>query len=261
MDKTDRIIARSTGVILDSIEDIVDILESGDYDTDEAGDKIRQIDTAVVYLKQSLIIKRREGIAITQYPDRITDGTPRPVVCVETGKVYGSMKEAADDTGVNPGNLSRAVRGLLPTAGGFHWVAYIEERPEPINRKHTQPVICVETGEIYNSLKEAGEKTGINYTNISSVLRGKHKTAGGFHWERYEPPAPSERPQRDTIGRMRLPKRKTNAKPVRCVETDTVYESAAAAERATGVKRNLITQVTNGITKTAGGYHWEKVEP
>lgn len=44
-------------------------------------------------------------------------------------------------------------------------------------------VKCIETGVIYNSLKEAEEKTGINRACISFVCRGKQKTAGKLHWE------------------------------------------------------------------------------
>lgn len=45
-------------------------------------------------------------------------------------------------------------------------------------------VICVETGEIFCSIKEAekNKKT----SNISACCRGIHKTAGGYHWKYYE---------------------------------------------------------------------------
>ncbi|EOT38251.1 GIY-YIG nuclease family protein [Enterococcus dispar] len=40
-----------------------------------------------------------------------------------------------------------------------------------------------ETGEIYNSVKEAGEKTGVLATHITRVCKGKRKSAGGIKWE------------------------------------------------------------------------------
>lgn len=48
-----------------------------------------------------------------------------------------------------------------------------------------QKVLCVETGEIFNSQSEAGRKTGVSQGLISAVVHKKkwHKTAGGFHWE------------------------------------------------------------------------------
>lgn len=47
-------------------------------------------------------------------------------------------------------------------------------------------VLCVETGEIYGSMTEAGEAVGITKHGISKVCNGKAQTAGGYHWERIE---------------------------------------------------------------------------
>ena len=47
---------------------------------------------------------------------------------------------------------------------------------------HSKKVLCVETGEIFESMSEAERKTGINNTHISQVCLGKRKTAGRFHW-------------------------------------------------------------------------------
>jgi len=41
----------------------------------------------------------------------------------------------------------------------------------------------VETGEIYNSIKEASEKTGVLSTHITRVCKGKRKSSGGIRWE------------------------------------------------------------------------------
>ena len=53
-----------------------------------------------------------------------------------------------------------------------------------INRKDlSKKVLCVETGEVFESTKDAERKTGINHGNISKVCLGKRKTIGGFHWK------------------------------------------------------------------------------
>ena len=41
----------------------------------------------------------------------------------------------------------------------------------------------IETGEIFNSIKEAAQKYSIVPTHITRVCRGKRKQTGGFHWE------------------------------------------------------------------------------
>lgn len=43
-------------------------------------------------------------------------------------------------------------------------------------------VQCIETGIIYESMREAARQTGISNIHIGQVCKGKNKTAGGFHW-------------------------------------------------------------------------------
>lgn len=51
------------------------------------------------------------------------------------------------------------------------------------NRKDlSKRVLCVETGEIFESMSDAERKTGIDHRNISAVCLGKQKTTGGYHW-------------------------------------------------------------------------------
>lgn len=51
-----------------------------------------------------------------------------------------------------------------------------------------------------------------------------------------------------------------SGRQIRCIETDTVYPSIVAAANDIGILSQSISQVVRGITKTAGGYHWEYVE-
>ena len=46
-------------------------------------------------------------------------------------------------------------------------------------------------------------------------------------------------------------------KPVLCVETGIIYESAFSAGKDVNTYRSNITQVCKGTIKTAGGYHWQ----
>lgn len=52
-----------------------------------------------------------------------------------------------------------------------------------INQKRKRRIRCVETNEIFDSLTEASKKYNISVGNISSVINGKRKTAGNYHWE------------------------------------------------------------------------------
>lgn len=47
-------------------------------------------------------------------------------------------------------------------------------------------VVCVETGEVFQQIKNAGEKYGICPANITAVCRHRREKAGGYHWKYVE---------------------------------------------------------------------------
>ena len=50
------------------------------------------------------------------------------------------------------------------------------------NNSHPRAVLCVETGVIFDTIKEAGDFTGGSSKNIISCCRGRLNTSGGYHW-------------------------------------------------------------------------------
>lgn len=62
---------------------------------------------------------------------------------------------------------------------------------------------------------------------------------------------------KETKERMR--KNNKRKRPVVCVETSTVYESACEAGRQTGVFSDSINKCCNGKQHLAGGFHWKFV--
>ena len=130
----------------------------------------------------------------------LKSGSMKSVICIETKIIYKSLKEAEIQTGINRKAISKVCNEKIIngkrclTAGGYHWCfaekydeeTYIIKKPKPIERQKC--VICVETGVIYESLKDAENKTGIYMGTISKVCNKiKHyNTAGGYHWQFYE---------------------------------------------------------------------------
>lgn len=53
-------------------------------------------------------------------------------------------------------------------------------------KKQSKAVQCVETGIIYPSIMEAERRTKIYHGYIIHVLKGRQKTAGGYHWKYVE---------------------------------------------------------------------------
>ena len=48
------------------------------------------------------------------------------------------------------------------------------------------PVLCVELNTTYPSITEAAKAFGLSKTSISAVLKGRNKTAAGYHWKLYD---------------------------------------------------------------------------
>lgn len=124
----------------------------------------------------------------------------KSVLCIETNIVYKSLRDAERQTGINHSYISKVCNGTTYngkrhlTAGGFHWCfldeydenIYVIKEPKSLGKQ--QKVICIETGVVYESLKEASEKTGIYIDTIRKVCnKTKHyNTAGKMHWMYYD---------------------------------------------------------------------------
>lgn len=48
---------------------------------------------------------------------------------------------------------------------------------------HARKILCVDTGEVFDSVKRAAESVGVFSTSITATCAGRQKTCGGLHWE------------------------------------------------------------------------------
>ncbi len=81
---------------------------------------------------------------------------------------------------------------------GFEWQTKVNNRTstnnqgcpicakEKVRLSRCRAVLCVETGVIYESATEAGQKLGINRSRITICCQGHQSTYGGFHWKYLE---------------------------------------------------------------------------
>ena len=107
-------------------------------------------------------------------------------------KVWDYIKQAGDELGINKGDISRCCKGLHFSVGNYIW-RYAENKNDvllkiEINKpkNNRKPVLCIETGFVYESAAEASRQTNINKSIIANCCNGRYKTAGGFHWEWYK---------------------------------------------------------------------------
>lgn len=83
--------------------------------------------------------------------------------------------------------MSEHTKGELNPMYGKHHSNKTKEKISLALQNHpniSKKVLCVETGIIYNSTREAERQTGINHNGINQAANpnGKQKTAGKYHW-------------------------------------------------------------------------------
>lgn len=111
----------------------------------------------------------------------------KAVRCIETQEVFKTMSKAAECVGISVASISRALNGKVKMAGVYHW-EFVKENIDltPVKKSPkttAKPVRCVETGEVFRSMREAADHFGIHSSGIGHALHRRKKTAGGYHWE------------------------------------------------------------------------------
>ena len=150
------------------------------------------------------ISESHKGIQFSEeHKKNISKKLSKKVVCVTTGKIFNSIKEASNYykcSGISnccEGTYKSA--GKLPNGTKLQW-KYVkdynndfkgilmnpwnkgkklfEEHELKLSKVNSKKVICITTGEIFNSFKEASNYYNVAQSSISSCCKGKLKSAG-----------------------------------------------------------------------------------
>jgi hypothetical protein len=128
----------------------------------------------------------------------------RKVVCLETGEVFESLKEASQAEGVSRSHFCSLLKGLKIWDRPRHFAYYSENvdleaeldkikkredliretRGSKYREEHPnlfRKILCVNTGEVFNSISDI-EHQG----HIIECCLGKRKTAHGMKWRFYD---------------------------------------------------------------------------
>lgn len=133
----------------------------------------------------------------------------KKVICMETEEIFNSARNAEKQIKIN--GISKACKGIQDTSAGYHWKYLIDydendnpykgnprgelgynfgrhfdfdkEKAKRFNREQLGiRIMCIETGEKFNSAGEAAELMNLMKSGILSVLNGRQHTTGGFHF-------------------------------------------------------------------------------
>lgn len=90
------------------------------YSSEEYREKVRQAHIGRIMSKET-----REKIRQTRLGKPLSEEAKikksKPVMCIETGKVYYGMTEASKQTNTCLGSIYKCCNGQRHTAGGYHW--------------------------------------------------------------------------------------------------------------------------------------------
>ena len=106
----------------------------------------------------------------------------RSEIALETHRKYPDLGKRMGETSQrkNPGKGAETLKKFKeenPERNRDHAI----KAGQASAKKHSKPVVCLETGETYPSAKEAMRQTGINAANIGTACKSGRK-AGGYHW-------------------------------------------------------------------------------
>lgn len=117
------------------------------------------------------------------------------VMCIETGVEYPSAAEAAIETGLDYAHLCENARGKRRQADdGTHWKYLdppVKKRPQSEesrikrrggNNGHAKPIICIETGDVYEASSILADALGVDRPRVSKFMH-ETKTYNGLHYE------------------------------------------------------------------------------
>lgn len=173
----------------------------------------------------------------------------RPVTCLESGATYDSAYRAAKELGfADSRNIFRSIQRGTCTQG-LHF--YYADEPKPASEffippnRPPRPVVCLDTGETFESAFQAGRAFGIAAGGVrTSASTGVER--GGLHFYYGDEPKPAPEFFRERHSKIR---------PIVCLETGETFMGNSGAARPLHVSPAAISQAVRSGT-LAGGFHF-----
>lgn len=181
---------------------------------------------------------------------------PKKIICLETGEIFESIRDACKKLNADRKNLQLVLKGFLKTYKKKHFeifdpkIDYNEAYLAKYNKG--KQFICLETGEVFSSVKEANKY--FNSTHISDVLLGKRNETSGKHFEIFDP----NKTYNKENNLKSISQIKKRSYKILCVETGETFESLRQASELKHTNRETIKKSISQKTK-AGKYTWQYI--
>lgn len=109
------------------------------------------------------------------------------VICLDNMVIYKNAKEAGKALGVCGTSVGKVCNGIASNAGGYHFAKLTDYKngtiPKFVSSPIGRPVMCVETGKVYESQCEAAKEYKVSSQAISHACTGKVETCAKLHWK------------------------------------------------------------------------------
>lgn len=137
---------------------------------------------------------------------------------------------------------------------GKHHSDKTKNKISEINKgKGSIKVINIDTGEIFNSLKDATKKYNISSpTVISDCCKGKYKSVYGYKWMFLEDWNNLTNEEKINKKKEKIGKQQS----VINLDTGEIFHSILEASDKYNINKKSISNNCRGKSKTAGGYRW-----
>lgn len=175
----------------------------------------------------------------------------KPVICLETKQVFESISQASREMNLDASMISKVCKGECAYAKQFHFKFLNEYNPkDKYNLIYTyeRKIICLNDKKIYSNSVKCGEKYGINASSVREICRGIFKTIKGLSFCYLEDYDKDKEYDIKPNGRF--------TKPVICIETKKIYNSAKECSKDTGVSITSISRNCLNKTNSANGLHF-----
>ena len=190
---------------------------------------------------------------------RFVNPNYKKVVCLDTREIFDSVEEAKRKYNVN--NICQCCKGKILSTKGFHW-RYLEDYQKMTEEEIKEvcskiadcrrKIVCLDTGEQFNSITEASEKYNVEHSLIDACCLKITKSTKGFHWAYLEDYEKMSEEEIKNICNFSIYRK------VICLETKEKFDSIAEGCRKYNADR--IWECCNNQKETSGGYHWKYLE-
>lgn len=153
------------------------------YNLESGGNTLKQLHKDTKIKLSEVITEKWKD---EEYIHKMKESLMKKVICINTGVIYDSVVEVSKLTGIKDRNIYQGIRNqgnVMGIDGKYYQFAHYREGKVyklKTVKKDSRPkkVVCVNTGEIFESTREASKATNAQQSKISLCCNGKRNFAG-----------------------------------------------------------------------------------